>query len=109
MQIKRMEIIPEKIDMKVFEQLLQDDWPDDEEERESMEQILKGLQDNLLRGWGLNQFNSKEGLTLLVCSLIYGRAALKSETTLENQLEVMKRDVRDFCKQCCDPAGLNAE
>lgn len=74
----------------------------DKEMIEQADIIIKILLQNVIRGWGLMQFEDEKGRTVLVSSLIYARAALQKDCDITEEVKRVKSEVRSFCESIQD-------
>ena len=73
------------------------------------EDVLKGLSQNLIRGWGMFQYSSGDGLILLLSTLMYIRAKLDIPGRKAKSPTAIQEEDRGFCEQYYGPYSTTAE
>ena len=73
------------------------------------EDVLKGLSQNLIRGWGMFQYSSGDGLVLLLSTLMYIRAKLDIPGRKAKSPTPIQEEDRGFCEQYLRGGKENAD
>ena len=83
--------------------VLEEDIPYEGEDLAGADSVIEGLIENLIRGWGLNQFEIGDGPILLILCLICARGALQQTGNIGEGVKKVKEEVRGFCELHQDP------
>ncbi len=78
--------------------VLEGDIPCEGEDLAEADSVIEGLIENLIRGWGLNQFEVGDGPILLILCLICARGALQQTGSIGEGIKKVKEEVRGFCE-----------
>ena len=78
--------------------VLKGDIPYDGEDLAEADSVIEGLIENLIRGWGLNQFEAGDAPVLLILCLICARGALQQTGSIGEGIKKVKEEVRGFCE-----------
>ena len=65
---------------------------------EEADAVVKGLMENLLRGWGLHQFAIGDAQVGLLICLMYARASMQQDCSINEAFIKVKEEVRSFCE-----------
>ena len=83
--------------------VLEGDIPCEGEDLTEADSVIEGLIKNLIRGWGLNQFEVGDAPILLILCLICARGALQQTGNIDEGVKRVKEEVRSFCELHQDP------
>lgn len=77
---------------------MEGDIPCEGEDLTEADSVIEGLIENLIRGWGLNQFEVGDAPILLILCLICARGALQQTGNIGEGVKRVKEEVRGFCE-----------